>query len=68
MIQTETIIIDEREFTRTYSDAGRYVVRDGASYVEAVDPTEYGRTYTEGEPLEDISADEALDIITGVVE
>lgn len=66
MIQTETIIIDEREFVRTYSDAGRYVVRDGASYVEAVDPAEYGRTYTEGEPLEDISAEEALDIITGV--
>jgi len=68
MIVTETIIIDGREFTRTYSDAGRYVCRDGASYVEAVDPAEFGRQYTEGEPFEDISAEEALDIITGVVE
>ena len=68
MIVTETIIIDEREFVRTYSDAGRYVCRDGQQWEEAVDPAEYGRTYTEGEPLEDISAEEALDIITGVSE
>ncbi len=48
-IQTETFYIGEREFTRTYSDANHYVVRDGASYSEACDPTEYGRTYTEGD-------------------
>lgn len=49
MIRTETLTIDNREFTRTYSDSGRYVVRDGISYEEAVDPAELGRTYTEGE-------------------
>lgn len=68
MIQTETIIIDGREFTRTYSDSGRYVCRDGASYVEAVDPTEYGRQYTEGDPLPDDDAQDILDILTGVSE
>lgn len=48
MIKTETFYIGEREFTRTYSDAGRYVVRDGAEYSEACDPSEFNRTYTEG--------------------
>lgn len=43
------------DFTRTYSDAGRFVVREGVSYDEAVDPAKYGRTYTEGElmPVDD---------------
>lgn len=49
MIITEQITIDDREFTRTYSDAGRYVVRDGISYEDAIDPSEFNRTYTEGE-------------------
>lgn len=49
MIITEQITIDDREFTRTYSDAGRYVVRDGISYEDAIDPSEFNRTYIEGE-------------------
>lgn len=49
MIVTERLVIDGREFTRNYSDAGRYVVRDGISYEEALDPAEFGRVYTEGE-------------------
>lgn len=48
-IVTETFYVGEREFTRTYSDANRYVVREGISYDEACDPTEFGRTYTEGD-------------------
>lgn len=51
MVRTEQYILDEREVTRTYSDAGRYVVRDGASYEEACDPAESGRTYTEGDVI-----------------
>ena len=51
MIKTETYFIGEREFTKTYSDSGRYVVRDGVSYEEANDPSELGRTYTEGDPI-----------------
>ena len=48
-IIVETFYINNTEFTRTYSDANRYVVRDGVSYSEACDPAEFGRTYTEGD-------------------
>ena len=77
-IVVETFYIGEREFTRTYSDANRYVVRDGVSYSEACDPAEFGRTYTEGDIMDDESHDEpsdetadkaaAFDILTGVSE
>ena len=55
MIKTESLTINGRNFIRTYSDSGRYVVRDGISYEEAVDPAEFGRVYTEGDaiPVED---------------
>lgn len=56
MIRTETHTIDGREFIRTYSDAGRYVVRDGISYDEAWDPAEFGRTYTEGDLIPETDA------------
>lgn len=49
MIIQERFTIYGRDFIRTYSDAGRYVVRDGVSYGEANDPVEFGRVYTEGE-------------------
>lgn len=75
MIKTETYMLGEREFTRTWSDANRYVVRDGVEYSEANDPSEFGRTYTEGELMpEDEREDEmaakaeAYDILTGVSE
>ena len=65
MIYTETVTINGREFTRTYSDA-YMVTRDGVEYDEAIDPIDSGRTYTESTtPREGISADEALDIILG---
>lgn len=60
-IQVETFYIGEREFTRTYSDANRYVVRDGVSYSEACDPAEFGRTYTEGDIMEDDVSPETED-------
>lgn len=55
MIIVETIQIDGNNFTRTYSDDNRYVVREGISYDQAIDPIEYPRTYTEGEkkPIND---------------
>ena len=55
MIKTETLIIDGKELVRTWSDEGLYVVRDGVAYEDAVDPIEFGRTYTEGDiiPVED---------------
>lgn len=53
---------------RTYSDDGKSVVReDGAEFEEAVDVENSGHTYTEGDRLhdEEITAEEALAIITG---
>lgn len=64
--------VNGREFIRTISDAGRYVVRNGICYSEACDPAELGRTYTEGDVMPDEErsdlADkaEAYDILMGV--
>ena len=49
LIKTENYYINNVLFTRTYSDSGRYVVRDGISYNEAHDPAEFNRVYTEGD-------------------
>lgn len=65
MIKTEVYSLGGMSITRTWSDDGRYVVRDGISYAEAEDPTELGRTYTEGEYMEDIDPEEALAILLG---
>ena len=68
MIVQEHFDVNGRDFIRTVSDAGRYVVRDGAEYSEACDPAEYGRTYTEGAPIptDGSEAQEILDILLGV--
>lgn len=74
MIVQEHFDVNGRDFIRTYSNAGRYVVRDDVEYSEACDPAELGRTYTEGDlmPIEERSdiADkaEAYDILMGVSE
>ena len=67
MIITENYQINGVDFVRTYSDAGRYVVRDGISYEEACDPAEFDRTYTEGDLIPDTesNAEELLNIILG---
>lgn len=67
---TEHFDVNGRDFIRTTSDAGRYVVRDGVEYSEACDPAEFGRTYTETDiPIEDEpDAQEILNIILGVGE
>ena len=63
----EEYYIKDRKVIRTYSDEGRYVVRDGISYAEACDPVEFGREYTEGDliPVEEEpeeNEDEYLDL------
>lgn len=75
MIIQEHFDLNGRDFVRTYSDAGRYVVRDGFSYSEACDPAECGRVYTEGELMPDDERideiedkAEAFDILMGVSE
>lgn len=55
MIKTEIIKINDNDYVRTFSDSNRYVVREGISYEEAIDPVESGREYTEGELIEVIA-------------
>lgn len=76
MIRQEHFDVNGRDFIRTVSDSGRYVVRDGIAYSEACDPAEFGRTYTEGDlmPPEEQDMDalvakaEAFDILVGGAE
>lgn len=70
MIRTESYTLGGREFTRTWSDAGRYVVREGVEYSEANDPSEFERVYVEGDTIPDveIAAEDALNILMGVEE
>ena len=68
-IVQETFYIGERQFTKTYSDRG-VLIHGGspeADYSEAIEPTEFGRTYTETDiPIEDDSeAEEIVRILTG---
>lgn len=67
MIVRTTKTIDGIEYDYTYSNAGRYVVRDGAAYEEAVDPLGSNREYVEGEPIEDDGStpEEILGILLG---
>lgn len=47
--------------TRTWSDAGMRIERDGVRYDEAIDPTDKGRTYTETDepvPSEDVTEED----------
>lgn len=53
MIITEQLTINEKSFTKTVSDNGFYIERDGVRYSEAIDQSEFGRTYTETDiPIE----------------
>ena len=66
MIKTELVTIGNREFKHTYSDAGRYVVRDGVEYAEAYDPSSFNYIYTEGDPIEgEDSTEDILSILMG---
>lgn len=75
MILTESLTINNKQFTKTYSDAGFMIERDGVQYSEAIDPSELGRTYTETDipaeseptPVDDVTEQkaEAYDYLTG---
>ena len=69
MIKVETLVIDGKNYTRTYSDSGRRITRDGAVYDEAVDPAWANRKYSETNEFIDISDEEkveAFDAFVGV--
>ena len=49
MIIMEALTVNNKQFIRTYSDSG-YMIHGGvpeSDYAEAIDPAEFGRTYTE---------------------
>ena len=69
MIRTETFMVGDKAYIRTYSDSGMKI-HGGfpeADYDEATDPSELGRTYTETDtPIEDdVTAEEAVEILLG---
>lgn len=73
MIITEQLTINDRPFTKNYSDSGYYIERDGVRYSEAIDPSDILREYTETdepitpteEPNETAQKAEAFDYLTG---
>lgn len=73
MIKIEKITINGRELTRTYSDSGYMIERDGVRYAEAIDPAELGRTYVETDEPAEITDETAAkaaayDVLMGVAE
>lgn len=48
MIKTEQLTINDKQFTKSYSDSGYMIERDGVQYSEAIDPIEFvaERAYT----------------------
>lgn len=69
MIKTETVVINDKNFIRTFSDIGMKIHGGSpeADYDEAVDTAESGRTYIETDiPIEgESNAEEILDILLG---
>ena len=68
-IVTEHLTINGTDFIRTYSNSG-FRIHGGypeADYDEAIDPAEFGRTYTETDiPIEgETDAEEIVNILTG---
>lgn len=59
---------DGVRLVRTYSDTGKMIERDGVVYEEAIDPESTGRVYTETDVEIELTAEEALDILTGGLE
>jgi hypothetical protein len=53
MIITETIAINNKDFTKNYSDAGYCIKKVDTEeiYSEAIDPIDSGRTYIETDKL-----------------
>ena len=68
MIKTENMTINNRSFVRTFSDSGKMIEREGVLYEEAIDPAEFGRTYTETDEIIEVSSEEALAELMEVLE
>lgn len=51
MIKKEIVTINGNTFTKTFSDNGFYIVRNGILYKEAYDPILISREYKESDKL-----------------
>ena len=62
MIVIEHVVINNTDFTRTYSDANRFIVCGDEQYTEAYDLAYLPRDYIEGDiiPPEDFPEDDQL--------
>ena len=62
MIITETVVVNGKQFIKTYSDKNKYIECDGATYSEAFDPAEFKREYAETDIA--IETNEATEEVT----
>lgn len=70
-IISETVKLNDKNFTRTYSDAGFYIERNNMFYTEAIDPLGSGREYTETDRLietEEQSVEEKISAVSAATE
>lgn len=67
MIQVIHTTINGEDFTHTYSDSGRFIVRDGVSYYDALDPARLGRTYVEGDYIPDEDREDTPEEILSII-
>lgn len=72
MVKYDPIKVGDKDYIHAYSDSGRYLLGGVpyGEYTDANDPAEFGRTYIEGDviPVDELEAQEILDIILGVTE
>lgn len=60
-VKYTTKVIGGTEYDYAYSDEGRYLVRDGVPYAEAIDPIGSMREYTEGDVMPKDEGDDATE-------
>ena len=67
MVRYETVFIDEQEYEHVWSDANLQLCRGDQRWDEVYNPPNTGRTYTEGDPIEEEPAtlEEVVAILLG---
>ena len=70
-IISETVTLNDRKFTKTYSNSGFYIERNNMFYTEAIDPLGSGREYTETDRLietDEQSVEEKISAVSAATE
>ena len=68
MVQYENMVINGINFTKAYSDAGKYITRDNCQYQQAYDLSQLNYTYQETDiPIskDNTTPEEILNILLG---